>query len=560
MAQSTAVPSRELSLNHYKKEKPIGEGGQGSVYKYTHTSTRQLFAVKILEWKPDKSNRLNIVQEAFISLHTDHVCPSIQLTNCISDETYQPHVLQAHDIFTYNEGVAIIMSYFHCGDLSKIAPRLSGPQLKEALRQILHALQYFHGQGQIHRDIKPKNVLIRQEDPIEIIVADFGLVSVANPITVCGTVGYQAPEIHQIRETETPVPYTNVVDIYALGVLLLECLGVRLPSVPVLNKELYDQTVGSTIQQELAGCEDIERRGGMLVASAMLTFEPNQRPSADKCLQKPWLSHWSYIPYNEVPKGLGLNNSPSLEPEYRPTNNPVQAIAIATALLDVTQDGRLREEYIAYILTTYKRLNPSTRPRSQEEDIARILLRLPHPPRAILIPVGLKQEFRIPYGVVEYMKILNKPANRSQIKKLASILADHPIYRSTSIYNIPPQAGQSVLQEHTSTKATTRNPKGRRPKRRRKSETPDDPQMSPGQRPQAHSPTSEQPLVNAQCVIDGGIKDRLRSGRNRDVTDQAAKAPASDRMEICTRSKSFRQKSRDIGKLAAPDEMELCSR
>lgn len=77
--------------------------------------------------------------------------------------------------------------------------------------------------------------MIRSEDPLELVVADFGLASVANPLTCCGTEGYMAPEILRNRERRNPVPYTKAVDIYTLGVLLLYCIGVKLPPGPMLQ-------------------------------------------------------------------------------------------------------------------------------------------------------------------------------------------------------------------------------------------------------------------------------------------------------------------------------------
>ena len=77
MAHSASALIREPSLDHYKKGKRIGIGGQGQVYRYGVRSSPEVFAVKVLEWKPDRSNRLNIVSEAFISLHAENVYCSI---------------------------------------------------------------------------------------------------------------------------------------------------------------------------------------------------------------------------------------------------------------------------------------------------------------------------------------------------------------------------------------------------------------------------------------------------------------------------------------------------
>ena len=70
MVDNMATPQREHSLGHYMKGTCLGKGGQGTVYEYRYASTEQKFAVKILRWKPDQSNRLSIIQEAFLSIAT----------------------------------------------------------------------------------------------------------------------------------------------------------------------------------------------------------------------------------------------------------------------------------------------------------------------------------------------------------------------------------------------------------------------------------------------------------------------------------------------------------
>ena len=228
----------------------------------------------------------------------------------------------------YDEGVAIVMPHFHYRSLADVAPRLSLEQLKLAIRQILYALRYLHRQRQIHRDIKPRDILIRSEDPLELVVADFGLASVANPLTHCGTEGYMAPEILRNRERRNPVPYMKAVDTYALGVLLLYCIGVELPLGPMLNqKKFSDKHYGSSIQQVLACCEDIQRWGAILLADHLLCYDPRLRLSVEECLQYPWLNPWWYVPWGVIPKDI--REAADLELETRPENNPIQATALA---------------------------------------------------------------------------------------------------------------------------------------------------------------------------------------------------------------------------------------
>ena len=465
-------------------------------------------------------------------------------------------------MFTYDDGIAIIMPYFSCGDLGRIAPRLSAFQLKEAIRQILHALQYLHERGYIHRDLKPNNVLIRQEEPLEIVVADFGSVSFGNPTTIGGTTGYQAPEIHTVHETETPAPYTNVVDIYALGVLLLKCLGVQETPALVQHEESHHRNVASMMSRELDGCDDLERRGGLLLAGSMLTFQAEVRPSADECLQNTWLSPWSYVPWFAVPPDL--IGTPSFTLESRPANNPIKAIALGLAIQDDREIGRRRAEYLAYILAKYTTFNQTGRVIEgppQEKAIAEILLSLP---RAVHVNTSTdfpNQKDHIFESVCQYLALINGPANKRLKVKLASILAKYPIPRSFDTHGGAQTQIRGPKQiECTSTEAVAGRSPGHHIMILEVSERPGKPRKrTPEQRRTARSSTRRKSSEDPQLNTAGSIKDRLRPRKNQSSTNDAARDPTSDRMELCTRSKPSRKKSGRVGKFPSSDRMELCS-
>src|SRR2546428_8785286 len=106
--------------------------------------------------------------------------------------------------------------------------RLEPAQAVEICLPVLAALDHAHGHGIVHRDVKPENILIARSGSVK--VADFGLarayadsyVSQAEG-TVTGTVQYLAPE--QIQG-EPADPRT---DLYAVGVVMFECLTGRAP-------------------------------------------------------------------------------------------------------------------------------------------------------------------------------------------------------------------------------------------------------------------------------------------------------------------------------------------
>jgi serine/threonine-protein kinase len=124
------------------------------------------------------------------------------------------------------------MEYIQGLDLEKVLQRVAqqGRRLpyQDVLlvgRSVAAALDYAHRRGAIHRDVKPSNILIAEDD--RILLSDFGLVLELDKGTrgeVFGSAQYIAPE--QARSSAEAVPQS---DLYALGVILYEMLVGQLP-------------------------------------------------------------------------------------------------------------------------------------------------------------------------------------------------------------------------------------------------------------------------------------------------------------------------------------------
>jgi serine/threonine-protein kinase len=104
------------------------------------------------------------------------------------------------------------------------SPRLSVAGVLEIITQAAHGLHAAHEQGLVHRDVKPSNIFVMDDNSVKII--DFGIAREASghsKTTLKGTLFYIAPEQLQMK------PPSALSDLFALGVVTYEALTRRRP-------------------------------------------------------------------------------------------------------------------------------------------------------------------------------------------------------------------------------------------------------------------------------------------------------------------------------------------
>jgi serine/threonine protein kinase len=117
-----------------------------------------------------------------------------------------------------------ITRLFPLGNLADFIKRngpLNKDQASRLVRQVTEGLEQLHGAGVQHRDLKPSNILMRSEEPLELVLADFGLSALADSTVLTqpyGTLFYAAPE------TLTGM-YSRASDYWSLGIILVEALS-----------------------------------------------------------------------------------------------------------------------------------------------------------------------------------------------------------------------------------------------------------------------------------------------------------------------------------------------
>lgn len=142
-----------------------------------------------------------------------------------------PNLVTIYDFDRDGDLLYLVMEYVQGEDLDDIISQqsMTPSQFLEVLAQICDGLSYAHRNGIVHRDIKPSNIrVIRDGKRILSKVMDFGIArtqdsSMTSTGIVMGTVSYMAPEYIQTGRS------TAQGDLWAVGVMLYECLSCRKP-------------------------------------------------------------------------------------------------------------------------------------------------------------------------------------------------------------------------------------------------------------------------------------------------------------------------------------------
>ena len=218
---------KPVILKDYTFIKDIGEGNFGKVKLSLLNSTKEKYAIKVLDKEKLKSQtKSTLFNEIEIISRLKH-----------------PNIIYVDKILEDTKNYYIVMEYCEKGELFDYIvekEKLSPIEASVFFYQLINGVEYIHKQGFAHRDLKPENLLLTKEKILKII--DFGLCHDFDQKqclkTKCGSPSYAAPEILK------GFPYDGFkTDIWCCGIILYAMLCGYLPFDGDDNQEIFQRIV-----------------------------------------------------------------------------------------------------------------------------------------------------------------------------------------------------------------------------------------------------------------------------------------------------------------------------
>jgi len=289
------LPKR-LEDDYAREPHVLGTGYNGQVNLFLDRRSTARCAVKSFKLQGvDKEKRKEIRVECEVFLSMDH-----------------PHVVRLLDVYESEEQLDLVMECMDGGELfdrvaSKKKPSEPRPRLPErdaanATSQMLLALNYIHGLGVVHRDLKLENFMCESKEGNHLKLIDFGFSKFWSPkkkmASSCGTLAYVAPEVLGHR-------YTSQCDLWSLGVIVFILVFGYTPFQRACSEDarVADRGLAEQITKGFYTIQSDQWRGVSADAkdfvTKLLVVDPATRLTAHRALRHNWIRRRDEIAMRE---------------------------------------------------------------------------------------------------------------------------------------------------------------------------------------------------------------------------------------------------------------------
>lgn len=236
---SRSFLAADKSFGKYKIHDLIGHGASSLVYRGVHESLGMPVAVKMLKHNMalDRDFRELFGREARTVARLNH-----------------PNIVKIFDIEERYRTFFIVMEHVGGGSLHTVLARKQRLFPEEGLRMLLElcsGLEYAHRMGVIHRDIKPGNVLLGEDERVKIVDFGYACRPGTKATEAIGTIYYISPEAIKLQ------PLDERSDIYSLGCMAYEMFTGQKPSGQGSQREILNWHVKRDIDDPREHAADI---------------------------------------------------------------------------------------------------------------------------------------------------------------------------------------------------------------------------------------------------------------------------------------------------------------
>ena len=209
------LSGQELQDGKYTIEKKLGHGGFGITY-LTKDKKGNQFVIKTLK-------DTDIDNDEFDKFLQDFINEAIKLAKC----SHHPHIVKVYECIKEGDIWGMVMEYIEGKELGNLGI-LSESQALEYIQQIGEALTVVHQNGLLHRDVTPKNILVR-DNKSEAVLIDFGIArDFTSNLTQTHT-AYKTPFYAPLEQYNERAKRGAFTDVYSLAATLYKVLTGKEP-------------------------------------------------------------------------------------------------------------------------------------------------------------------------------------------------------------------------------------------------------------------------------------------------------------------------------------------